>query len=133
MAGSILRTDLRYARWWLAIAFALLAIMLVISVNAPLMDAVDEITDDWVVHILGFMVITLAFCGPLEPRYRKRVFVAFLACGILIELLQLGIPGRSASLIDMSANLVGLTLGWFFLRSRYGDWCLWLENRLVTR
>ena len=130
MASSMLRKDLRYARLWLALAFGLLAIMLVISVNAPLMDAVDEFTDDWVVHILGFMIITVAFCGPLQPRYRKRVFVAFLACGILIELVQLAIPGRSASLIDMSANLVGLTLGWFFLSSRYGDWCLWLEARL---
>jgi VanZ family protein len=130
MADDMLRKDLRYAPLWLVAAFVLLAVMLVISFNAPLMDAVDEVTDDWVVHILGFMVITVAFCGPLQPRYRTRVFIAFLAFGVVIELVQLAIPGRTASLLDMSANVVGLLIGWYFLRSRYGDWCLWLEQRL---
>ena len=111
----------------------MLVIMLVVSVNAPLMDAVDEVTDDWVVHILGFMAITVAFCGPLQLRFRQRVFISFLACGVLIELVQRAIPGREASLIDMAANLFGLGLGWAFLRSKYGDWCLWLENRLGLR
>jgi VanZ family protein len=130
MTGGLLRKDLRYAPWWLAAAFILLALMLVISVNAPLMDAVDDITDDWVVHILGFMVITSAFCGPLQRRYQSRIFGIFLVFGILIELVQLAIPGRTASLADMLANLAGLALAWYFLRSRYGDWCKWCENRL---
>jgi len=128
--SKFLRNDLNYAHLWLALAFVSLAFMLIISVNARMMYAIDDVTDDWVVHILGFMVITIAFCGPLQRRYRTKVFVAFLACGVLIELIQLGIPGRTASLIDMSANLAGLALGWFFLRSRYGDWCMWLETRL---
>ena len=130
MKGRLLRDDLRYAKLWLSAAFILLAIMLVISVNAPLMDAVDEITDDWVVHILGFMVITSAFCGPLQPRYQNWILGIFLAFGVLIELVQLAIPGRSASLFDLLANMVGLSLAWYFLRSRYGDWCRWIENRL---
>ena len=128
--SGLLRKDLQHAPLWLVVAFVLLVIMLLSSVSARLMYAIDEVTDDWVVHILGFMVITIAFCGPLQQHYRKRVFLAFLAFGILIELIQLSIPGRTASLTDMSANLVGLALGWFFLRSRYGDWCMWLETRL---
>ena len=128
--SGLLRKDLQHAPLWLVVAFVLLVIMLLSSVSARLMYAIDEVTDDWVVHILGFMVITIAFCGPLQQRYRKRVFLAFLAFGVLIELVQLSIPGREASLTDMSANLVGLALGWFFLRSRYGDWCMWLETRL---
>jgi VanZ family protein len=133
MMAGILRKDLRYTPLWLMAAFIMLAVMLVISVNAPLMDAVDEITDDWVVHILGFMVITCAFCGPLQRHYQNRIIGIFLVCGILIELVQLAIPGRSASLLDMLANLAGLSLAWYFLRSRYGDWCKWAENRLGTK
>ena len=128
--SGLLRKDLHYAHVWLALAFVSLAFMLIASVSAPLMYAIEDVTDDWVVHILGFMVITIVFCGPLQQRYRKRIFLAFLAFGVLIELIQLSIPGREASLIDMSANLVGLAMGWFFLRSRYGDWCMWLETRL---
>lgn len=128
--SKLLRNDLNYAHLWLALAVVSLALMLFISVNARIMNAIDDVTDDWVVHILGFMVITIAFCGPLQQRYRTKVFAAFLACGVLIELIQLGLPGRTASLTDMSANLVGLGMGWFFLRSRYGDWCMWLETRL---
>jgi len=130
MTDGLLRKDLRYAPLWLTVAFILLALMLVISVNAPLMDAVDEVTDDWVVHILGFLVITSAFCGPLQKKCRNWVFCIFLIFGVLIELVQLAIPGRSASLVDMLVNLVGLTLAWYFLRSKYGDWCKWIENRL---
>jgi VanZ family protein len=130
MIGGLLRKDLRYAPLWLTVAFILLALMLVISVNAPLMDAVDHYTDDWVVHILGFMVITIAFCGPLRKNYRNWVFFSFLMFGVLIELVQLAIPGRNASLLDILANLAGLTLGWYFLRSKYGDWCKWIENQL---
>ncbi len=130
MTGGLLRKDLRYAPLWLAGAFILLALMLVISVNAPLMDAIDEFTDDWVVHILGFMVITSAFCGPLQKKYQNWIFFIFLIFGVLIELVQLAIPSRTASLVDMLANLAGLTLGWYFLRSKYGDWCQWIENRL---
>jgi len=128
--NGILRKDLQHALLWLVGAFVLLVIMMFVSVSAPLMNAIDDVTDDWVVHILGFMAITIAFCGPLQPHYRKRVFLAFLAFGVVIELIQLSIPAREASLTDMLANLVGMALGWFFLRSRYGDWCMWLETRL---
>jgi VanZ family protein len=130
MMGGLLRKDLHYAPLWLAAAFILLALMLVISVNAPLMDAIDDVTDDWVVHILGFMVVTSAFCGPLQKIYQNWIFCIFLIFGVLIELVQLAIPGRDASLLDMLANLAGLTLAWYFLRSKYGDWCQWIENRL---
>ena len=130
MMGGLLRKDLRYAPLWLTAAFILLALMLVSSVNAQLMFLIDDYTDDWVVHILGFMVITSAFCGPLQRRYQNWIFAIFLIFGILIELVQLAIPGRTASLVDMLANLAGLALAWYFLRSRYGDWCKWCEYRL---
>ena len=133
MASGLLRQDLRYAAFWLAGALTLFVVMLATSLNTAMMDAVDEITDDWVVHILGFMVITVSFCGPLQPRYRNWVFVAFAVFGVLIELVQVSIPGRNASLLDLLANIAGLILGWYFLRSKYGDWCLWLETRLGIR
>jgi glycopeptide antibiotics resistance protein len=130
MTPGLLRKDLRYAALWFAGAMLLFMIMLTIGLSARLMDAVDHITDDWVVHILGFMVITIAFCGPLQQRFRNKVFIGALVFGVLIEIVQLMIPYRTASLIDMSANLLGLALGWLYLRSKYGDWCLGLEKLL---
>jgi VanZ family protein len=130
MTPGLLRKDLRYAAFWLAGAMLLFLVMLTIGLSARLMDAVDEVTDDWVVHILGFMVITIVFCGPLQQRFRNKIFIGALVFGVLIEIIQLMIPGRTASLIDMSANLFGLALGWLYLRSKYGDWCLGLEKLL---
>ena len=130
MTPGLLRKDLRYPSFWLAGAMLLFLIMLTIGLSARLMDAVDDVTDDWVVHILGFMVITIVFCGPLQQRFRNKIFIGALVFGVLIEIIQLTIPYRTASLTDMSANLLGLALGWLYLRSKYGDWCLGLEKLL---
>ncbi|WP_461864559.1 VanZ family protein [Thermococcus sp.] len=57
---------------------------------------------DKAVHFLEFAV--LAFLG------RERVMI-FLPFPVLLELLQISIPGRTFSVWDMVANLIGFAAG----------------------
>ncbi len=78
----------------------------------------------------------IAYCGLAVFAYfvarsfntRLYLFLSILALGILLEFLQLPIPGRSFSYFDMLANVSGAIFGfglsWMFRESketpRYG-------------
>lgn len=62
-------------------------------------------------HALAFAV--MAFSARLGwPRARALApALALLALGALIEIVQLGVPGRSSELADLAADGVGITIG----------------------
>lgn len=64
-------------------------------------------------HAAAFM--TMAFCGHFAFRERPRAsfWVVFLlmALGLAIELVQLGVPGRDADVMDLLADGIGLASG----------------------
>jgi VanZ family protein len=64
-------------------------------------------------HVVAFM--TMAFCGHFAFRQRPRAtfWVVFLlmALGLAIELVQFGVPGREADVVDLFADGVGLASG----------------------
>ena len=67
---------------------------------------------DKVHHVLGFFAfaftLRLAF-----PRLHVAGLIALsVSVALLIELGQMLLPDRTASLADMAANLLGVGLGW---------------------
>jgi len=75
---------------------------------------------DTVVNVLGFMPLGFLLCAYLEDgkHYsRKKAFVGAIILGAVtslsIELLQVFLPSRDSSLLDVLNNIAGTTLGAF--------------------
>jgi VanZ family protein len=90
----------------------LITALLVIGISLlPGNDLLDIEPWETLEHVVAYAV--LAFVGMLAfPRLRETVLLAvFLpALGILIEVCQLIVPGRSADISDAIANTVGVAL-----------------------
>ncbi|MFK7912523.1 MAG: VanZ family protein [Pseudomonadales bacterium] len=91
--------------FWLALAFASY------SAFAPPSLVAAPSVSDIVLHALAFFVLTLL----LQMAYlRRRAGLAaglMLAYGAAIELIQMGLPERSAELKDLLVDLGGIGLG----------------------
>ncbi len=61
-------------------------------------------------HAGAFLVISFLFAGSLPRRPWGGLGVAFIL-GIAIEAAQAFVPGRSASVDDMAANVIGILAG----------------------
>jgi VanZ family protein len=90
------------------------ALVLTISVGSllPQQDSVPLGHLDKLAHV-GAYALT-AFVGALGAPSRRGWWVvasAMLGLGVLMELLQSYVPGRSASVGDLVADVVGLTAG----------------------
>jgi len=66
--------------------------------------------EDKVQHFLAFSVLA-SLIGSFWDMRGIRLTFLLLSYGLLIELLQMFIPGHIASFLDMLANLVGIYSG----------------------
>jgi len=95
------------------------------SVPRPYGPLTGTTTTDLLGHALGFLGLMLlvmrwfgALAGTLGARPLFWAFVACLAYGMLDELHQIPIPGRSFEWVDFAADSIGTTaaaviaLGW---------------------
>lgn len=62
-------------------------------------------------HLLAFSVLTVLGCLSYPGR-TLRVVVGLFAYGALIEVLQSFTSYRSAELVDLFADSIGLAIGW---------------------
>jgi VanZ family protein len=114
---------------WPAIGWSITILILTLIPGKELPD-VQVVGIDKVVHVLIFApLMTLTAFGLVKSSQHLRishpVLVAFLfscAFGIMIELIQPFVPGRSFSFLDILANTVGVGLGYVafvFVRTKY--------------
>ena len=77
----------------------------------PTLPAVGS--NDKLNHLLAFMTLGLVAALSLGAGLRQQAGVAagLLAFGIFIELVQAGIPGRSAEWLDVAADGMGTLAG----------------------
>jgi VanZ family protein len=127
---AILRSDLRLAKRWFFGALAALAFVFLLALLPNFSKPPDTLYLDKVAHFFGFMGLMILFSGVLLPRLRLWVFLLLAMCGGLIEVLQVPVPGRSAEMADIYADILGLATGWLIVQAGIADWCLWLEKRM---
>lgn len=73
-------------------------------------DAGPSADIDEYAHAGAFLVVAFLFCAAL-PRYPWLGMLAAFSMGTFIELAQMFVPGRWASLPDIAANLAGVIVG----------------------
>jgi VanZ family protein len=104
--------DFRHPWVWLGIwCAALAATLFVCLVPLPAMDA-PVLRFDKLHHALGHALLA-AWAAMLFDRRRAllRACVGLLLFGLAIEGLQALLPWRSAELLDIAANALGVALG----------------------
>jgi len=108
--------------------FTLLSVLyVIILLLAASFLKIAEVTKpgaDKSLHFIAFFALTLLLVFTFQS-YKSRhkftlSFAVALLIGLFIELLQLGLPSREFSLLDLLADLVGiilaLVLAWSFSR-----------------
>ncbi len=121
---------LRYPSWWLGIGVLMLltvAALLLLPMRGP--DFAPAYTDK-LVHTLVFCILMTWFSGILEPRYRLAIFASLLLFGTSMEWLQSLVQWRSAEVLDLFFNVIGLLVGWTLVRTGMAGWTHRVESVL---
>lgn len=95
-------------RW--RIAFGLLVVATAVLAWMPGRSMPMQGNADKLNHLAAFAVLGAAAWRAF-PGQRARAFCALLAFGVLIELVQIPLPTRSAEWGDLAADALGLLLG----------------------
>ena len=128
--SKYLRTDLRYANWWVAIAVSALCLVLLAALMPLKSEPPWPPRWDKTLHGLSFMLLMIMCCGPYSKSARIPILVFLFLCGLMIELIQIPLPGRREEWGDLLADCIGLSAGFVIVRFWLGNWCLRLEQLL---
>jgi len=108
---AVLR-PLRYGRYWMWFGLAMTLIVVYLTLEAP-SGRVSRIPHlDKAYHFAAFFGLTLWFAALVERRGYWAVSVAMFLLGVSIEIGQHFMAlGRSAELLDVVADTVGIVFG----------------------
>lgn len=125
---------LRYARRWQVAGLLVLVAVLVAALMPGLPDFRNAavLTDKWL-HGVTFAFLTVWFSGQYARRAYWRLAVGMLAFGGLIEICQQMLAYRSAEILDLLADGIGIAAGLAIALFGAGGWSLRLENWLQAR
>ena len=123
---------LKYPWIWFAGGMVLVGILLYLTLM-PMPPRVRVSYADYYAHVVAFMGLMVWFSGVYERRHALSVAVALFALGLLIEWLQKMGGQRTAELMDVVSNLVGLALGWLLARAGLHRWTHIAESVLLRR
>ncbi|MGE0113876.1 MAG: VanZ family protein [Steroidobacteraceae bacterium] len=119
--------DLRYGRIWLVLGWIAVTIALILNLM-PGYELHGINLNDKLEHVMGYVLLTLWFCG-IYPRARYwAIALAFLGMGVLVEILQ-GVMhwGRTADIHDVYADMVGIGVGLTLAALGLYRWPRWIE------
>ena len=129
---------LRYLRYWQIASVVILSLVLA----AALMPAVwfwgdmssgmawFKGVDKWL-HGITFTVLSLWFAGLYQRQSYWRVAVGLLVFGLGIEFCQRMVGYRTADWLDVSADIVGIVVGFAIAITGMGGWSLRVERHIA--
>jgi len=122
--------QLRRRRLWIALSLVLLAAVVFASLQPNLGPPVPAGFDK-VEHLTAYILLSLWFTGLVARGRYWAVAAGLLALGFLIEVLQWRMNlGRSAEMLDMLANTLGVGVGITLALQATGGWAPRLESWL---
>jgi len=101
----------------LAIAAALVIGLFVLG-EKPYAGSLFPAPWDKLAHITFYAMIVILLCVGTGGRAPMAIATVVLAIGLLDELHQAGVPGRSADVSDLVADAIGIAVAFYLLRPR---------------
>ena len=103
---------LRFRRLWLSVGWALVALVVYLSLTpAPVELNIEQ--GDKLSHVLAYLALMAWFTNLYNvPAQRVVLAAGFVLLGIVLEFLQRWTGYRSFELVDMAAGTIGVAIGW---------------------
>jgi hypothetical protein len=121
---------LKFIKVWLAIGFLLIGVICFLTLTPSPPDMGDFPESDKIGHLAAYSIMMLWFGFIYVHRKRYiRVGLAFIAMGIVLEMIQGMLGYRSFSCLDMGANACGVMIGWLLAKTRLADALVYVEGR----
>lgn len=122
-----------HPRLWLVLGWIAVIVALVLNLM-PSVTLHGVPLNDKIEHTVGYLLLTLWFCG-IYPRARYWVIaLGFLVMGIVVEILQGAMHwGRSEDFRDVIADMVGIALGLGLAAAGLSQWPRWIEQLFARR
>jgi VanZ family protein len=119
---STLGTSVRWRVYVYGLPAMAWAVFLMVTALAPSLGPIEDIDivshQDKLAHFIDYLVLAFLTVFALlrgtkrDRQYIVRVtFASVAAYGVLLEVLQIMVPERDFSLLDLGANLLGALLG----------------------
>ena len=126
--------DLRYRRLWLFIGYALVAMVIYLSLTSSPVHIDTELPyQDKLFHALAYFGLTFWFLQIYHIRHHRFGWVVFfIGLGLLLEYLQGFDPNRYSETGDMLANALGAVVAVMLSATRLRFMLVNFE-RFVTR
>src|SRR5215831_16575243 len=107
----IVLLPLRFPRLWLGLGWFFVALALFFCLIPGGIPGTGNVNDK-LMHVLGYVALTVWFTG-IYPRSRYAVIaLALLAMGVAVEILQWVMDiGRVAEVRDVVADAIGIAIG----------------------
>ncbi len=130
--------SLRYhRRWQIAGTIVLLGVFAATLIPAfwlwPTFTRVTLFAYDKWLHGITFLFLAVWFSGQYSRDRYVRIGAGLFAFGIIIELCQRMVSYRTAELMDLLADTVGIVIGLAIAVIGAGGWSLRFEARLARR
>lgn len=105
--------DLKLRFLWLTIGYALVALVVFLSLTSSPVDLELSFPyEDKVFHVLAYFTLMAWFSQIYHHRFqRNMIAVVFVLMGVTLEYLQGFDPNRYFEIADMVANSIGVALG----------------------
>ena len=117
--------------FWLAIGYALVMLVVYMSVTSNPIQGPDFPYQDKFSHALAYFTLMSWFAQIYHDRFqRNMIAVVFLLMGLLMEYIQSFDPQRMAEMADMLANASGVALGLVLASTGLKNTLLVLEKKL---
>lgn len=117
--------DLKFRFLWLAIGYALVSLVVYLSLTSVPVDMGMSIPFmDKVYHVFAYFVLMAWFAQIYHDKFqRNMIALGFVVMGITLEYLQSLDPARYSEFGDMVANTSGVVLG-LYLSLTGAKYCL---------
>lgn len=123
--------ELRYRRTWLVLGWIAVAVALVLNLMPSAF--APTVVNDKFEHTLGYVLLTLWFCGTLPRSRFWLVAVGLLVMGIGVEILQDAMRwGRQADVRDVVADAAGIAIGLALALTVLAEWPRRVEALLAS-
>ena len=131
---------LRHVRLWRGLSVVILVLVLVAALS-PAFWFFDskakalswfQHSDKWL-HAFTFIVLSLWFAGLFEKNRYWLIAAGLMLFGFLVEFCQLQVSYRTADLLDIGANTIGIIIGLAVAAAGPGGWGLRIEDWYTRR